>query len=91
MFFGIHRLVLSLAMRQIYIIFFDNFVSVVLPFPNDHLLLALRLHLRPRDHHHPQHDPRRRQVPRHAQQRQGVHGPQRGDDHKISAKSCWLL
>ena len=59
---------------------FDNFVSAVLPFPNDHILPALRLHLWPRHHHHPQHDPCRRQVPRHAQQRQGVHGAQRGDN-----------
>ena len=44
----------------------------------DVLSSAVRHDLRPRDHHHPADDERHRQVPRHAQQRPGVHEAARG-------------
>ena len=44
----------------------------------DVLSSAVRHDLRPRDHHHPADDERHRQVPRHAQQRPGVHEAPRG-------------
>ena len=43
-----------------------------------HFSPPLRHHLRTRDHHHPADDQRHGQVPRHAQQRQGVHEASRG-------------
>ena len=68
----------------------------VLPLHDDHLLAAVRRHLRPRHHHHPQHDGRHRKVPRDAQLGQGVHdagmGPRANRNHyaKISemAQGC---
>ena len=45
---------------------------------HDVLSSAVRHDLRPRDHHHPADDERHRQVPRHAQQRPGVHEAPRG-------------
>ena len=48
-----------------------------------HFSPPLRHHLRTRDHHHPADDQRHGQVPRHAQQRQGVHEASRGEKASI--------
>ena len=50
-----------------------NNISGVLPVHDDSVVAAVRGDLRPRHHHHPQHDGCHGEVPRDAQLGQGVH------------------
>ena len=56
----------------------------VLPLHDDHLVAAVRRHLRPRHHHHPQHDGRHSKIPRDAQLGQGVHDAGMCDTGRIA-------